>query len=100
MQQKSAPSGLSAEAKQLWAKILSLYEFDEIGLTILHNALRCFDRMLEAGRILKQSGTVYTDRISAPRSHPAVRHEHDARLAMLRHLRALGVDFSDIEESH
>jgi hypothetical protein len=90
------PKGLSKEAKQLWNQIASAYEFDAIGLAILTNALSCFDRMNEAKRTLDDQGCVYFDRFKQPRQHPAFLNEQSARLAMLRHLRALGVSLNDV----
>jgi P27 family predicted phage terminase small subunit len=90
------PESLSKEAKKLWAKISASYEFDEIGLAILANAMQAFDRMIEARSTLDREGCVYRDRFKQPRQHPAFLNEASSRLAMLRHLRALGVSLGDL----
>lgn len=90
------PESLSKEAKRLWIKIAGAYEFDAIGLAILENAMQAFDRMLEARSTLDREGCVYRDRFKQPRQHPAFLNEASSRLAMLRHLRALGVDLGDL----
>jgi len=94
---QEAPKSLSKEARNLWEKIAKAYTFDTVGLPILQNALESYDRMRQATRILNKEGIVVRDRFDFPRPHPAVKIELEARLCMLRHLRALGVEFSDIE---
>ena len=96
---QEAPKTLSKEARNLWDSIVKNYEFDVVGLPILQNALESYDRMKAASKILNKEGLVVKDRFKFPRPHPAVKIELEARLCMLRHLRALGLEFSDMPGS-
>ncbi len=94
-----APKRLSKDAQKLWNRIVAGYEFDVIGLTILESAMDAFDRMRDAAATLKREGSVFKDRFGCPKQHPAFLNENAARLAMLRHLRALGVDMAQLPDS-
>ncbi len=51
-----------------------------------------WDRAEEARDRLAKDGTYYTDRFGAPKVHPAVAVERDARLAFMRAVRELDLD--------
>ncbi|MGC8541873.1 MAG: P27 family phage terminase small subunit [Phycisphaerae bacterium] len=92
-----APVTLSAEAKNLWRRLLSEYELnDSAALALLANALQAFDRMREAQALLARDGICPPDRFGQPRAHPAVLIERDSRAAMLKHLGALHLDVEPV----
>ncbi len=92
MPHPKAPNGLSEASKRLWGHVLSTYELDEHHLRVLTVALEAWDRKEEARRTLKKEGLVFHDRFGAPRKHPAVSIEENARLAFLRCMRELDLD--------
>jgi hypothetical protein len=80
--------------RRWWREIVSCYELDSHHLLQLQAVAESFDRMVEARERLAVDGAVYVDRFGAPRKHPSVSIEENARLAMLRALRELALDDS------
>ena len=67
-------------------------------MLLFGDGLAALDRVREAQAILKREGIVVKDRFGQARTHPAVAIERDARGAMLRAIRACGLDFAiDVE---
>ena len=87
---------LSAEARQLWKRIVEEWELDDLGLLLLEGALESLDRMRQAQRLIKKEGVIVKDRFGEDRPHPAVRIERDARATMLRNIKALGLDLEPL----
>jgi len=58
-------------------------------------AAEALDRASTARRQLQREGITYTDRFGAPRAHPAVAIERDARASFSRLVAQLGLDDSD-----
>jgi len=90
------PHGLSKEARLWWLKINSGWTLDDAALLLLESALECFDRMREAQKILKREGIIIRDRFGQKKSHPATLTERDAKLAMVRNLKALNLDIEPL----
>ena len=87
------PRNLSAEAKRRWNKILAEYEIeDQTGLTLLETALKAFDELTEAQKLLRVDGLVTKDRFGCLRPHPAVQIVKAARSGMISAFRALLLD--------
>jgi P27 family predicted phage terminase small subunit len=92
MSSPTPPAHLTRAAKKLWRQVLADYELDPHHLEMLAAALQAWDRMNEAREILAAEGVTYRDRFGAPRKHPAVSIEENARTAFLRSLRELDLD--------
>lgn len=92
------PKHLSAEAAEWWRRTVQEYTFapGDPGLLLLLSALEAFDRMREAQRQLARDGITTTDRFGQVRQHPATMIERDARTAMARLIRQLGLDLEPL----
>lgn len=87
------PRNLSSEAKRRWNKILDEYEIeDQTALTLLETALKAFDELNAAQKLLRDDGLVTKDRFGCLRPHPAVQIVKTARAGMIAAFRALRLD--------
>lgn len=86
------PKHLSAEAKRIWRQVVAGWELDEGALLVLRQALEAFDRLNQARELIDHEGIVVTDPSGRRRAHPALAVEKEARLALLRAWRQLGLD--------
>lgn len=68
------------------------YALDAHHLRLLQLACEAWDRAADARRQLEVDGAVYRDRFGAPRAHPAVAIERDARLAFAKLVRQLDLE--------
>lgn len=89
---KGAPKHLSVASKRLWRGVVADYELDPHHLEVLRLALEARDRCEEARQILEVEGVTYVDRFGAPRKHPAVAIEENARLQCIRAWRELDLE--------
>lgn len=90
------PSHLGAQSRAWAESVLSDAEepsHTDIKLVVL--AAEALDRAATARRQLQREGIVYRDRFNAPRAHPAVAVERDARSAFTRIVAQLGLDDTD-----
>jgi phage terminase small subunit len=78
--------------RRWWGEVVTAWVFDEAGVRLLTATCEAWDRMTEARKTLAKEGTVYRDRFDAPRKHPAVSIEENARVAFMRGLRELRLD--------
>lgn len=86
------PAHLSSDSKRLWTTLIAEYDLDPAALRVLRLACEALDRCEGARRELaKHKSVTYTDRFNAPRLHPLVSVERDARLAAGRLLNQLGL---------
>jgi P27 family predicted phage terminase small subunit len=92
------PARLSREAKRWWQALVGDYEFDEPGLLLLESALESFDRMRQAQAVIAAEGIVVKDRFGQPKQHPATIVERDAKMAMVRQLKALNLDLEPLHD--
>jgi P27 family predicted phage terminase small subunit len=92
------PKQLSREAKAWWKKIVAQWHLDDPALLILEGTLESFDRMRQAQALLAAEGLVVKDRFGQPKQHPASLVERDAKQAVLRGLKALGLDLEPLAE--
>lgn len=93
--------GLSTEAKRIFKKIAYEYGIEPGQTTaalILKTAMESFDRMRAAQAALDEHGVVYLDRYGQPKSNPAASVERDARMAMLRCFKDLGLEISEPDQ--
>jgi P27 family predicted phage terminase small subunit len=91
-----APEHLSTEAKGWWERIVSRWDLDDAALLILEGALEAFDRMRQAQAVLDEEGVIALDRFGKPKQHPATLVERDAKNALLRGIKALGLDLEPV----
>lgn len=87
------PRGLSREALSWRQRIIAGWVLDDAAVLILDTGLEAFDRMREAQRVIRRHGVILKGRV-----HPAVLVERDARLAMLRAIKQLGLDLEPLHE--
>src|SRR5687768_11554750 len=90
------PPNLSREAKAWWRKINSEWALDDSSLLILESAFESFDRMRQAQEIIAIEGIVIKDRFDQIKQHPATLVERDAKAAMVRQIKALGLDLEPL----
>ncbi len=88
------PRTLSPEARRWWKRLMNEYTLDDTGaLLLLEVALTSFDEMRAAEKIIKEEGLITTTTTTNARHlHPAAAVVRDARLGMLRALKALNLD--------
>jgi phage terminase small subunit len=95
----TAPAGLSAAARKLWAQIQDGYGVaDPAGLAILCEALRAWDRSEQARREVEKRGVTLFDKYQQARVNPAANVERDSRAAFLSALKALKVDIPGADD--
>jgi P27 family predicted phage terminase small subunit len=92
MSKRRAPAHLSAATRRWWTSVLEDYDLEEHHVRLLTLAAEAWDRAAEARQLLATDGPVYHDRFGAPRKHPAVSIEENARLAFARLVRELDLD--------
>jgi len=89
---KRAPAHLAPATRAWWRAVCTGYELEAHHVRLLTLAAEAWDRCQQARDIVASAGPVYTDRFGAPRAHPAVAIERDARLSFARLLRELDLD--------
>ena len=95
--ERKPPDHLSADAKRLWTAITEEYVIDDAaGLHILQVALEAFDRSQAAREAIDKCGMILKDRFGAPKPHPLLPVERDARAAFLSGLKALNLDLEPL----
>ncbi|MDP9202720.1 MAG: P27 family phage terminase small subunit [Gemmatimonadota bacterium] len=86
------PRHLDASTRKWWTHVCSTYELAEHHVRILALACQAWDRAEEARQRLAKDGTIYIDRFGAPRKHPSVSVEEQARLAFARLIAQLDLE--------
>lgn len=87
-----SPKHLSAESRVFWDQINTDWNLEPSHLKVLQAALESWDRMSEARETLAVEGATYPDRFGAPRKHPSVSIEENARSAFLRAMAQLKLE--------
>lgn len=85
-----ATAGLRKAGRTLWRAVLADYALSAAELRVLDAACEAADRAAEAKAEVDRDGVSVPGRYG-PRIHPAAAVERDARAAMLRALKDLGV---------
>jgi P27 family predicted phage terminase small subunit len=89
---------LSARGKALWKSVVARFALEVEHLAVLRTTLEAADRCDQARAQLARDGIVTTGARGGLVAHPAVAIERDARIAVLRGFRQLGLDeFADPE---
>jgi P27 family predicted phage terminase small subunit len=97
--QSNAPRHVTAEAKQLWRRVVSENDLsDEAGKVILQTGLEAFDRMRSAQAQIEKDGQTTTDRFGQVKAHPLLAIERDARAQFLAALKQLNLDLEPLRD--
>lgn len=84
------PSGLSAEARKLWADVTSEYAFDDAAsVALLRQLCEALDGIRACQKQVKADGLMVTGAAGQKRPHPLLASEAEYRRAMLACCRAL-----------
>ncbi len=87
------PAHLKAAGRALWTGIQRGYDLGETHQqAILAAACEAADRQVEAREAITRDGAYVDGGRYGMKAHPALAVERDARLAMIRALRELGLD--------
>lgn len=92
------PPGLSEEAGAFWQKITRTWSLEDSSLLILRTACEALDEMRGAQKLIAAEGMVVTDRWHQKKPHPAVAIARDARIALLRLIKQLGLDLEPLND--
>lgn len=92
------PRHLASDGRRLWRAIVGAFALEAHHEAILVAACESLDRQREAQRAIASDGLMVEGRFG-PRLHPAAALERYSRLAMLRALRELGLDYEAIGAS-
>jgi len=86
-------------AAAVWRAVLADYTLEPADLVRLEALCDALHRQRQAEAVIDAEGLTAKDRYGQTRVHPAVAVERDARLAVLRAVRELGLDLAEIETS-
>jgi hypothetical protein len=91
MQNKTPPppKSLSRRSRGLWSQFLNDFVFSAAEQETLRLGLEALDRAEEARLAVEASGAYFIDRYGAPRPHPGIMVEHQARADWIRCAREL-----------
>jgi hypothetical protein len=92
------PPHISKKMRAWIHELLAEWEFSADNFKVLILAAEAHDRYNKARIVLSKKGVSYTDRFGAPRCRPEVAVERDSRLAFLRCIRALNLEYDEPEE--
>lgn len=87
-----APGHLTPSTAAWWRELVEIYELGAHQLTLLRLCCEAVDRCEEARAAIEAEGAYYTDRFGAPKPHPAIAVERDAKIGIARLLRELQLD--------
>ena len=91
------PKHLKADGRALWRSVHRDFVLEDWQLRVLVAACDAMDRMVQAREVLDAEGLTVDHEKHGLRPHPCVSIERDARTAMLRALRELGLDTTAVE---
>jgi len=86
------PAHLKAATKRWFAAVVEEFELADHHVRLLILAGEAWDRCTQARETLKTEGLTFKDRFGAPRAHPCVAMERDARLSFARLLREIDLE--------
>lgn len=90
--QPAAPARLSARSKKLWTSILSRCRLEDEHRVLLEESLHALDRAEAARERLRREGLTVEGSHGGLSVHPLVAVERDARSAVMRGFRLMGLD--------
>jgi len=86
------PAHLSKASSAWWREVVRDWKMETHHLQLLTLAAEALDRAEEARAAVAGAGAYYADRWGAPRPHPGIAVERDARLQYARLLKQLDLD--------
>lgn len=92
MSNHKIPRHLSTKTRKFAARIIEDFDLEPHHFEILCRTAEAMDRADAARDLVAKEGLTVVDRYGTPKAHPAVAIERDARVAVLRGLRELGLD--------
>lgn len=96
---RRAPGHLAPATAAWWRSVVADYELAEHHERILTLAGEAWDRAVQAREAVAAQGAFFADRFGAPRAHPGIAVERDARIAFARLVRELDLDGEPAGES-
>ncbi len=87
-----APPHLSEPSRAWYERVAAGWELGEAELELLQLACETRDRYAAAKKMLDEEGLVLRDRFGQQKAHPAAAIERDARIALVRIVRELGLE--------
>jgi P27 family predicted phage terminase small subunit len=90
------PTHLRQDGKKLWRTVVSDYKLPPDALALLALACEAADRCGDCRRYVDEHGVAFTDKFGKPKMRPEAIAERDARAAVARILRQLGLDLEPI----
>jgi len=91
----ATPKHLRTDGRRLWRRVTAEYHLEAHHEAVLLAACESGDRVREAQAAVKKDGAYIEGRFGL-KAHPALAVERDSRLAMLRALRELGLDYTAV----
>lgn len=99
MKTPPAPSGLSAEARKLWGKILlEMGAWEDSQLWIIRTGLEQWDIMQAARARVRKDGQMVEDRFGQSKVHPLLSVIRDNANGVRQTFKLLGLDFMEVDE--
>ena len=95
---RKIPAHISKETRAWIVDVLEGWDFSPELYEVVVMAAEAKDRYEAARKVLSAKGTTYIDRFGAPRSRPEVAIERDSRIAFLRCLSALDLQYEEEPE--
>ena len=93
------PKNFSTEARKIWGQLVGDYGIhDSAGLAILKTGLEAYDRAASARKAIDDDGMTIKDRFGAPKPHPLLACERDARAQWLAALKLLNLDLEPLRD--
>jgi phage terminase small subunit len=86
------PAYLKPATREWFAHVLSEYELDQHHVRLLTLAAEAWETGQTARETIARDGPVYLDRFNAPRKHPSVSIQAEARISFAKILRELDLD--------
>lgn len=97
---RMAPAHLSKPTRAWWRAVLAEYQLADHHVRLLTLAAEAWDRAQGSRELIAAEGMTSRDaKTGAPRKHPAVSIEENARIAFARLIRELDLDGDPIPET-
>jgi hypothetical protein len=86
---------LVGSARELYDRVRSEYDLDDVALALLTCACESLQRAQEAAALTDKHGMVYHTRLGEPRQSPSCKIEFENRQACAASLQKLGLNLGD-----
>lgn len=88
------PAGLGDRGRAYWRTVLGDFDLDSPDLAVLEQACRLLDRISALDAVVDDEG-VMSRSAQGPRVHPALVESRQARLALVKVVKSLGLPAED-----